>query len=249
MASGTGGGIQALSKLAGRMRVDNPIYGIHENELNDANISNGRVEDLAEYYLRRITQLQPHGPYILVGYSLGGLVFLELACRLHEQGKKVGLLALLDTYPYLRFWPLRSRLEVFTRRAMHHLSMASKISLDQAIPYLGIRLRRLLGGQSPSGVYVPKLIQRAFKTNEPGVPEVIMRYQPRTYPGKITFFKCDRRSVYPDPIMAWGKLAKEIDLRTIPGDHLEIFTTQIDGVAARLSLCLQAYNQSAARDR
>ncbi len=247
IAQGLGGGLQALFDLAGQIRPDNPIYAIDAKGLNRPNIPYGRIEDLAEYYFHRVTQQQSHGPYILVGYSFGGLIFLELACRLHERGEKIGLFVLLDTYPSPRFWSLRSRFNVFARRVSHHFLTASKIPVDEAIPYLRRRLQRLLGGQSPSGMFLPKLMQQAIKTETQGWQVVLARYQPRTYPGKITFFKCASHSIFPsDPTMIWGKFVNEIDIRAIPGEHTEILTNNIDAVAVQLSLCLQDYNRSAA---
>jgi thioesterase domain-containing protein len=44
-------------------------------------------------------EFQPLGPYILIGYSFGGLIALEMAQRLTEEGKQVALLTFVDTYP------------------------------------------------------------------------------------------------------------------------------------------------------
>ncbi|MEU4353676.1 amino acid adenylation domain-containing protein [Streptomyces virginiae] len=57
------------------------------------------LEQLVELYLAELTRMQPHGPYRLLGWSLGGVVAHALACRLQERGEEVSLLALLDAYP------------------------------------------------------------------------------------------------------------------------------------------------------
>jgi thioesterase domain-containing protein len=56
---------------------------------------------MARYSLGAVKQLQPHGPYLLIGFSLGGLVALEMAQQLVAQGEKIGLLAMLDSYPHV----------------------------------------------------------------------------------------------------------------------------------------------------
>jgi acetoacetyl-CoA synthetase len=44
---------------------------------------------------------KPGGPYnVLIGYSFGGLVTLEMAQQRSESGKHAALLALLETYPH-----------------------------------------------------------------------------------------------------------------------------------------------------
>ncbi|MFD3534691.1 amino acid adenylation domain-containing protein [Streptomyces sp. NPDC058664] len=57
------------------------------------------LEQLVDAYLAELTRVQPHGPYRLLGWSLGGVVAHALACRLQERGERVELLALLDAYP------------------------------------------------------------------------------------------------------------------------------------------------------
>ena len=51
-------------------------------------------------YVRDIRALQPHGPYRLVGYSLGGYVALGVAAALEAAGEEVAMLTLLDTLTY-----------------------------------------------------------------------------------------------------------------------------------------------------
>jgi len=44
-----------------------------------------RVEDMARFYIDSFRERWHHGPYILIGYSFGGLVALEMAQLLLEQ--------------------------------------------------------------------------------------------------------------------------------------------------------------------
>jgi thioesterase domain-containing protein len=61
-----------------------------------------RLEDMAADYAERIRQVQPTGPYYLLGWSLGGLIAFGIACQLQQQGEPIALLALLDAYPHPR---------------------------------------------------------------------------------------------------------------------------------------------------
>ncbi|MEU7768122.1 thioesterase domain-containing protein [Nocardia sp. NPDC049190] len=56
------------------------------------------VEALAQRYLRDIRAVQPSGPYLISGYSLGGLMAYEIACRLRAAGEEVGEVVLIDSY-------------------------------------------------------------------------------------------------------------------------------------------------------
>jgi thioesterase domain-containing protein len=46
-------------------------------------------------------QVQPFGPYNLLGWSLGGNIAHAVACALQERGEEVRTLALMDSYPVL----------------------------------------------------------------------------------------------------------------------------------------------------
>lgn len=54
------------------------------------------IETLAAAHLANVKKIQPQGPYRLAGYSLGGLIALEMAQQLKAAGEEVDLLFLLD---------------------------------------------------------------------------------------------------------------------------------------------------------
>ena len=83
--------------LVGELGFDRPVYGLLGGDLDSEGRYLNRVEEMAEGYLEEIKRLQPEGPYYLGGYCFGGLIAYELACRLHNQGDHVALLALIDT--------------------------------------------------------------------------------------------------------------------------------------------------------
>ncbi|MFC7329782.1 beta-ketoacyl synthase N-terminal-like domain-containing protein [Marinactinospora rubrisoli] len=53
--------------------------------------------DLAGAYVELVRGRQPSGPYLLGGWSMGGSLAQEMACRLHEQGEAVELLLMFDS--------------------------------------------------------------------------------------------------------------------------------------------------------
>ena len=87
---------QALSQRLGRER---PFYGIRSRGLHGEPDLPGRLEEMAEEYVAAIREVQPRGPYLLGGWSAGGLVALEMAQQLLAQGESIRMLALLDTIP------------------------------------------------------------------------------------------------------------------------------------------------------
>ncbi|MGF0176740.1 amino acid adenylation domain-containing protein [Streptomyces sp. Marseille-Q5077] len=78
--------------------ADQPVYGL---QAGGEPPRPATIDAMAEDYLAAIRKVQPDGPYHLVGWSFGGLVAHTLAARLQQDGEKVALLALLDSYPAL----------------------------------------------------------------------------------------------------------------------------------------------------
>ena len=54
---------------------------------------------MASDYLDQIRGIQPGGPYLLLGWSFGGLVAYEFVTQLQSQGEYGTFLVLLDSYP------------------------------------------------------------------------------------------------------------------------------------------------------
>jgi thioesterase domain-containing protein len=59
------------------------------------------VEEMATYYIEAVSSVQPDGPYLLAGWSMGGIIALEMARQLREHGEDVARLLLIDTAPDL----------------------------------------------------------------------------------------------------------------------------------------------------
>src|SRR6202050_2222116 len=117
LAHGLGGTAMDFFQLVKYLKTQRTIYGMQAKGTDGVDEPFDRIEDLAQFYLDAIKKLQPHGPYLLVGYSLGGLVSLEMAHRLIKDGEKVALLAMLESSPHPRFLSLKQRVRLGTRLA------------------------------------------------------------------------------------------------------------------------------------
>jgi pimeloyl-ACP methyl ester carboxylesterase len=93
------------SALVCHYKMDCPIYGLQSPQLTRPRPFPKTVDEIAAEYLTYIRTIQPAGPYYLLGYSFGGLVAYAMASSLHRQNEKVGLVALLDSYPLLQREP------------------------------------------------------------------------------------------------------------------------------------------------
>jgi len=105
---GAAGHLVALRDLWLRLPVDQPVYGIEPKLVSEEyggaatgaaggpRVSPPRVEDIAAAYVKDISEVQPEGPYFIVGLCFGGLVAFEMARLLLARGEMIGFLALLD---------------------------------------------------------------------------------------------------------------------------------------------------------
>jgi len=75
------------------------VYGLQSPALDPQQAMPSSIEVMANDYVRRIATLQPQGPVHLLGWSVGGILAQAMAVRLHEIGRGVGELVLLDAYP------------------------------------------------------------------------------------------------------------------------------------------------------
>ncbi|HSK79061.1 MAG TPA: non-ribosomal peptide synthase/polyketide synthase, partial [Thermoanaerobaculia bacterium] len=92
-----GGNVLCYAQLAKEIGPDRPFYGLQSLGLSGQKPPQETIEEMAATYLEEILAVEPEGPYLLGGFSLGGAVAYELAQRLRERGKEVSLLALIDT--------------------------------------------------------------------------------------------------------------------------------------------------------
>ncbi|MFK0221132.1 amino acid adenylation domain-containing protein [Streptomyces vinaceus] len=82
--------------LSARPGGDRRILGLESVGYNTGEKPLETVPEMAERYLAALREEQPHGPYLLAGWSFGGTVAYEMAARLEAAGEEVAFLALID---------------------------------------------------------------------------------------------------------------------------------------------------------
>src|SRR5438445_11545709 len=133
---GLGGSVIDFYQVVRHIQLPHPLYGMQAKCIDGVEEPFERIEDMAQFYLDAVKELQPHGPYLLVGFSLGGLVTLEMAQRLRESGEKVALLTMLDSYPHIRYLSHGQRLRLTTRLLARRLSAVIKLVMRGADSYV-----------------------------------------------------------------------------------------------------------------
>ncbi|GHH42457.1 amino acid adenylation domain-containing protein [Streptomyces umbrinus] len=94
-----GGLSWCYSGLVAQLGKDRPVYGLQSPRLSNVSGIPDALEESAAEYVKRIRDVQPSGPYHLLGWSFGGLLAYAMATELQQQGQDVALLSLLDVFP------------------------------------------------------------------------------------------------------------------------------------------------------
>jgi thioesterase domain-containing protein/aryl carrier-like protein len=87
------------SPLAGLVPAEYPIYGLQARGLDGQSRPADSLRAMAADYIEELRSVQPHGPYTLLGWSVGGLIAHEIAVQLQAAGEEIAGLIVLDAYP------------------------------------------------------------------------------------------------------------------------------------------------------
>ncbi len=250
-----GGTVLEYYDLARQLGTEQPFYGFQSLGLDGRQDPQMRVEDMAAHYIKEMRELQPHGPYFIGGRSMGGTIAFEMACQLERMGEKVGLLALLDTYPsgYVKLLldaeSLSSRFTLFAKRMRRHCSnmkeLAGPRKLSYAvekIQYLPAKTKALLWRQAYK-VYQSfgRQLPRALKNVRDFNTMARLDYVPSVFGGKVTLFwaSADLRGSS-DLVEGWRVLAGGgMEVHEVSGNHLNLIKEPyVTELASTLSECL-----------
>ena len=220
--------------LARMMGAAYPVFALKALDIAP---DSGRpsVEGLASAYLIELRQLQPQGPYRLLGYSFAGLVAYEMAQRLVAAGEQVSMLALLDShaprlrrrYRKLRLWD--------NLRALWTMPSAQRPGFlrEKLLHLFPQALARRRRQRNPSSLE----LMQALRTLYIAAGD---RYRPEPYPGDVLLFESEGRGepegVLRVPSRGWQKLVKgALRVVRVPGTHADVFRgAALQTVARRL---------------
>ncbi|HEY0791291.1 MAG TPA: amino acid adenylation domain-containing protein [Chthoniobacterales bacterium] len=235
---------RALSRGLG---TDQPFYGIQSQGLDGKPMARTSMESIAAYYCEHLRKVQPHGPYLLGGYSFGGLAAYEIARLLRAAGEEVALLALFDTDNPARPPRLRS----YTERIRNAVRNPAAFRPDRILQFLA---RRMRGKAGDVLLRVSEAYRRAAMrlwSNDAGsaAKEAVdvavvtvhqraaLAYRPLPYDGKLVLLRAlDQGTAYlMEPDLGWGTLVGgAIEIYDVPGDHWSLFEDENIPIMAKV---------------
>jgi acetoacetyl-CoA synthetase len=232
---GIGGSVLEFIELAKCLEVDFPIYALQATGTDGIEDPVRSIEQMAAAFTREIQKLQPHGPYFLIGHSLGGLVALEMARQLSERGERIGLLTMIDAYPDKSQLSTRERMRLSLRLIRKHLKYASKLPFRGAWNYLlhsSVRAKHRRYGSYQPGPAAKRLLDAGF--------QALRNYSPTRYDEPVCFAGASIPTDFPaNPRTVWQRLLPQCKLQKAPGDHHEMLSLHAIALAEILNADLK----------
>jgi thioesterase domain-containing protein len=252
-----GGGLYCR-KIARALGPEQPVFALTPCGL-DGEPAPPTIEEMATRHLAALRRHRPHGPYRLAGNCNGGLIALEVARRLVEEGETVEPLLLVRTFAAnVRFSRARRLIEHSGRRLglsevtqrglvrrwrwfVHAWSAASP---SGRVGLVAGKLTRLVrrpaaetGRSRPEPSAPPDDRDRLIATFTAAAAD----YVPLPYPGKVVlFWPVEEREPAADTLRWWRRISPRAEVETIPGDHLTAITVHGQNFARRLAARLEA---------
>ncbi len=229
-----GAGLHVLlfKSLADNVDPEQPVYALQAKGINGEAEPLESIEEMAAHYVEQILQHNPNGPYMLAGYSFGGLIAFEMAKQLKKKGKEIVMLGMFDTIvrPYI----------------------TKKMDDRGSVKRTGDKIKKgawVLGSfiKSPVGTFkyrsfttkrkIGRLFHQAFgKKQANGEVDFLAKvdranflayenYEVTPYDGIIHLFRAKENRFYLNDFefLGWLPFVKEVIVKEVPGDHLNLF--------------------------
>ncbi|SEP95190.1 type I polyketide synthase [Thalassovita taeanensis] len=227
LVAGMFGNVLNLRHLAHLLGADRPFYGLQARGLYGDATPHTSLAQAARDYIAEMRQVQPHGPYMLGGFSGGGITAYEIAQQLKTAGEEVSMLVMLDT-PL----PVRRPLSRRDRAVIQWQELQSKglgYVSQWAVNRLRWEIAKRRSGPSPE--------QSAAQFHNAEIEAAFMQaadsYELKPWAGPLCLFRpplVGKWQVAPDRLVNserayvladndWTTWAPALEVYEVPGDH------------------------------
>jgi thioesterase domain-containing protein len=186
---GAGGNVLNFRDLSFGLHHDQPFFALQALGVDGVSRPHGSIEEMARAYIEEIRALRPRGPYLLAGYSGGGVVAFEMAHQLKALGEEVPLLVFFDTYhPQM---PLRavSFSRRWSRLRKEGIRYVKELAHDRIDRARAVRERLQIKLCLLRGRPVPHALRDRQLTESFG--RAAAQYRPQPWHGKAILFRAE----------------------------------------------------------
>lgn len=185
------------------------ITGIQSPRPQGPMASAASLDEVCEHHLRTLLAQQPHGPYYLFGYSLGGTLAQGIAARLRQRGEAVAFLGLLDTWP--------PETQNWAEKEANGLDPEVLAEIDREREAFLAAQRGQASGELFS----------AIEGNYADAVRLLTTAHSAKFDGKATLFVAEKtRQAGMDPQVVWGPWVAELEVFSQNCAHVDIISPQ-----------------------
>jgi acyl transferase domain-containing protein/thioesterase domain-containing protein/acyl carrier protein len=249
LVAGMFGNVLNLRHLGHLIGADRPFYGLQARGLMGGEAPHATFPEAAADCIAEMRAVQPRGPYLLGGFSGGGITAYEIARQLEAAGEEVALLVMLDT-PL----PMRPELTRVDRALIKWQELRGKglgYFGEWARNRIAWELGKLWPRQEPEAVearFHDAAIEAAFRAALP-------LYELQPWDGPLVLFRpaldhrwqvsggrwVDREREYVFEDNDWTRWAPATRVFEVPGDHDSmVLEPNVRVLAARMRACIEA---------
>ncbi len=258
-----GGNVVGYYDLGRYLGKNQPLYGLQAHGLSGDVPLLTDFNEMAAHYVNEMRQLQPHGPYYVGGWCLGGYLSFAVAHELQKQGEEAAFVGIFEA-PHPEYDAVAVRASGLTRiltravrRSLDRLDTetmrVTEVPSGERLSYLTNRTHRLLTNLQTKAVRQvgtervdPTVQAVALAKIEVMHEEALQAYEWRLYHGRVTIFRAEKqpRGRPDDPTLGWHNwVTGEIEVQNIPGTRIGMLEEP------RVSISAQRIAESLARAR
>jgi thioesterase domain-containing protein len=237
--AGAGGHAVVMAGIAIHFAGERPVYAIQAHGLSHRGVPDWSVTAIARRHARTIRLLRPHGPYLLLGHSFGGVIALEVAQQLTAVGEQVALLTIVDSFP-----PTKMKLTLSGSFVESHgetpppppPTPSPIVEPDPGAPGSGSKLRVVLDRAAQlARLPLTGIVQWPDTRHTDNFFNqsrfLMMAYKPRPYAGRTLIWDARDTETGLRPVEgAWAEiLTGDAVGRTVVGDHNSVLREPLFG--------------------
>lgn len=191
-----GGNVLNYVNLLSATGKNRPVLAFQSLGLDGVSRPLTTIEDMAATYIKEMRMVQPQGPYLLAGGSMGGTIAFEVACQLRKENAEVEKLVMFDT-----FGPTQK--ETSAKNSFNFFESA-KATLSYKIRVMVKKIQHsyysLISQKPPLAVILFNIERSNY--------QAIWKYKPvEIYKGDIHLIRSNKKDdIYSDPEMGWSGL-------------------------------------------
>ena len=257
-------------ELAKQLGIHQPFYSLQAFGLDASTSPLTSIKEMAASYIEAICSIRARGPYLLGGFSIGGVIAYEIAQQLQHQGEQVALLFLIDTLAPHLYRPPEDDIQYFMLFSYELGQLFNKdllsfyrefrdiapgddfeqlrqdlerLSQDERLQYLSEFAQR---AGSPFSDISTEYFDRVFSLYKANL-QATLNYKAEPYIVSFLLFRAfdgvGKQMNIDDSMLGWEQYASSpIEVHDIPGDHYSILKQpHVKVLAERLNTGLTTF--------